>query len=437
MTSAPTVDGHPADGHSTEGDSAEGHTAESDSAEGSSAEEHTAESSSTEGSAAESLTSDGRSAKSDAASARFRPRRRKGRGRKIAVALLVLAAAGAATAATLGIGIDLDGRDGGTDPAAALPPSTAEVTRRTLKDTQSADGELGYGPATGLGSRLPGTLTQLPASGDTISRGKPLFKVDDKPVTLMYGPVPAYRAMKAGITEGPDVEQLERNLAALGHTGFTVDEEFTDATADAVKAWQEDQGLPETGAVEFGRVVFAPAAVRVDSLAAAEGDAAGPGGKVLSYTGTDQVVTAELDVADQRLAKKGAEVAIAFPDGTSAKGTIAEVSTVIEPGEGGQDTEPETRIETIVELGAGKNQKAAAAFALASVDVTFTAEEHKDVLTVPVAALVALQEGGYGVEAVEGTTTRYVPVDTGLFADGRVEISGDGIAEGMTVGMPR
>jgi multidrug efflux pump subunit AcrA (membrane-fusion protein) len=86
-------------------------------------------------------------------------------------------------------------------------------------------------------------------------------------------------------------------------------------------------------------------------------------------------------------------------------------------------------------LVAGSWPCAAAAYALASVDVTFTAEERADVLAVPVAALVALREGGYGVEVVEGNRSRYVPVETGLFADGLVEISGAGIEEGMTVGM--
>lgn len=33
-------------------------------------------------------------------------------------------------------------------------------------------------------------------------------------------------------------------------------------------------------------------------------------------------------------------------------------------------------------------------------------------------------------------TSSYVPVRTGLFADGLVEVSGDGIAEGTVVGMP-
>jgi len=59
------------------------------------------------------------------------------------------------------------------------------------------------------------------------------------------------------------------------------------------------------------------------------------------------------------------------------------------------------------------------------------------VLAVPVAALLALPEGGFGVEIVEGNTTRIVAVKTGMFAAGRVEVSGEGIAEGMKVGVPK
>jgi hypothetical protein len=83
------------------------------------------------------------------------------------------------------------------------------------------------------------------------------------------------------------------------------------------------------------------------------------------------------------------------------------------------------------------DQKAARAYALASVDVTFTAAERKDVLTVPVAALLALHEGGFGVEVVDAATSRYVPVRTGLFSSGWVEISGDAITAGTTVGVPK
>lgn len=355
------------------------------------------------------------------------PRRR---ARRLVVALGVLAAVGGAAAA--GIALDDRGTEGRTE--ARLPPATAAVTRQTLLDSRTEDGELGYGVSTTTAGRLPGTVTGLPDSGERITRGEALYRVDDEPVVLMYGSVPAYRALRPGV-EGQDVEQLERNLAALGYDGFTADDTYTEATAEAVRAWQEDQGLAETGEVEAGRVVFAPAAVRVDALDTEEGATTGPGQKVLSYTATAQAVTVELDTADRRLAKERAKVSVELPDGTRVDGRVAEVTTEVDPGNGA-DTDPTTKVKVLVTLDGAKAQKAAASYVLASVHVSFTAGEREDVLTVPVAALVALPGGGFGVEVVAGSTSSYVPVETGLFANGRVEISGGGITAGTRVGVP-
>ncbi|GAA1840688.1 peptidoglycan-binding protein [Asanoa iriomotensis] len=355
--------------------------------------------------------------------------RRRGRGPKIAGGAVTVLAVGAAAAATIGFGFG--DRDAGS-PAAALPPATATVNRQTLDDTQTVDGTLGYGDTTTLTGRLGGTVTALPYAGSVIARGKPIYSVDDEPVVLMLGALPAYRALGDG-DEGADVKQLEQNLRALGYTGFTVDDEYTSATAEAVRDWQEDLGVDETGRVDLGRVVFAPGAIRVDSVTAKLAGAAGPGQEVLAYTGTSRVITVQLDVADQRLAKTGTAVTVALPDGKRADGKVTRVYTVIEASDD-PNGDPETRIEAQVAL---SDPKAGAGLDVAAVQVTFTAAQHADVLTVPVAALVALAEGGYGVELVEGSTTRYTRVETGLFANGRVEITGDGIAEGVTVGIPK
>ncbi len=40
------------------------------------------------------------------------------------------------------------------------------------------------------------------------------------------------------------------------------------------------------------------------------------------------------------------------------------------------------------------------------------------------------------MRAVEGARTRIVAVETGLFASGMVEVSGDGLTEGMLVEVP-
>nr|WP_246497688.1 peptidoglycan-binding domain-containing protein [Sphaerisporangium rubeum] len=235
-----------------------------------------------------------------------------------------------------------------------------------------------------------------------------------------------------GLT-GTDVRQLERNLKALGYHGFTVDGTYSALTAAAVRRWQRDRGLPQTGLVELGRVVFAPGRVRVDSVASGVNASTGGGGEVLRFTGTDRQVTARLEVSRQRLARVGTRVRVRMPRGTQVTGRVDRVRTVVEQPSGGNGP-AETMIEAVISL---RSPRAAAGVEAAVVTVLFTASQRKNVLTVPVAALVTLAEGGYGVEVVEGTATRYVRVETGLFADGRVEISGPGLREGTTVGMPR
>lgn len=363
-----------------------------------------------------------------AAQERPRNRRRKGRGKKVAAAIAVLLAGGAVTIATLGLGpgqADDDAAD------SSLPPETAEVTRQTLVDRETTTGELGYGPTTTASGKLAGTLTEVPESGDKVARGEALFKVDDKPVVLMYGGMPAYRDLKDGVS-GPDVKQLEKNLDKLGYSGFTVDEYFDSATAAAVTQWQTDLGLEATGTVEHGRVVFASGAVRIDAVELAEGGEVGPGTKVLSFSGTEKVVTVDLEVADGRLADKDAVVGVELPDGTAIEGAIEDIYTLIQPA-ADANSEATTVIEVVVGLA---DKEAAEEFAAATVNVTFTVGEREDVLTVPVAALLALPEGGFGVEVVEGKASRKFEVETGLFAEGRVEVSGDGIAEGTIVGIP-
>jgi multidrug efflux system membrane fusion protein len=339
-----------------------------------------------------------------------------GRTVKIVAGVVAVASAGAAAvlaARPPGVGGDTDGGD-------RLPPATATITRGTLRESVDADGELGYGPSRTAAARTPGTVTWLPDSGGQVTRGKPVYRLDERPAVLMYGPVPAYRDMSPG-TEGRDVAQLERNLSALGYDGFTVDDEYTGATAGAVEQWQEDNGLPSSGVLRLGQVVFASGPIRVGSLIAEVGQSVAPGRDLLTWTGTSKVVTVRLDLADGAVARTGAAASVALPDGRRAEGKVTEVATVIE--------ERVTEIEAQIAL-------TAVALENAAVDVTFTAAERRDVLTAPVSALMAAPGGGFAVQVVDGATTRQVPVRTGLFADGRVEITGDGLAEGVTVGVP-
>jgi peptidoglycan hydrolase-like protein with peptidoglycan-binding domain len=332
-------------------------------------------------------------------------------------AMVALTAAGAAA-------VTFDRHPTGT-PSADVPTATTPVRRQTLTTEVTLDGTLGYGDPVPLTAQAPGTVTWLPAAGAVVRRGGTLVRVDNHRVVLLYGTLPLYRTLAPGM-DGPDVAALERNLDALGFDGFTVDDEYTSATAAAVRTWQDRLGLPETGRVEASWAVVADGAVRVADVTSRVG--APSGGEVFTRTGTRRQVSLDVAADDAAWARKGARVTVALPDGRSTAGTVAAVGSTATAKEGDDAT-----IAVTVTL---KDQRAAGTLDQAPVDVSYVGEQRKDVLTVPVAALLALAEGGYGLEIVDGGTARYVPVKVGMFADGRVEVSGGGVSEGMTVGVP-
>jgi len=358
-------------------------------------------------------------------------RRRHGRRRAwrtAAVTVVVLAAAGATVVATLGLG----GRHGGAAARSTLPPATAEVVRTTLRQTTDVAGTLGYGDSRALAGRVAGVLTSVPAEGTVVRRGKALYTVDMNPVTLLYGTVPAYRGLAPGVT-GADVREVEKNLRALGYTGFTVDDDYTDDTAAAVRAWQDDLGLAETGTVDPSRVLFAPGPLRVGQVQAHAGDQVGPGAPVFDYTGTARVVTVALPVEDQHLIRPERTVTVELPDGSGVSGRVASVGTVAHQQTGNDGENGSATVDVTVTLA---DQRSLGTLDQAPVTVHVVSAERRNVLAVPVAALLALREGGYGVQVVSGGGSHVVAVETGMFANGQVEIAGSGITEGTVVGVP-
>jgi peptidoglycan hydrolase-like protein with peptidoglycan-binding domain len=340
------------------------------------------------------------------------------------VAAAVVGGAGAAAAVGFG------GTAAPGPQASTLPPATVAAARTTLTATEQVSGTLGYGDATTLTGHGKGTLTWLPAPGTVVGRGMSVYSADLLPVPVLHGAIPPYRPLAPDVT-GPDVRQLEDNLAALGYTGFTVDEEYTASTAAAVRDWQEDLGREQTGTVNPTDVVVLAGDVRIADTLAVPGDPAAV--PLLTCTGVTRTVTVDLDVAKQHLVAQGMAATVTLPDGTTTAGTVASVGTVASapPTGNGAGTGP-TTIEVVVTVA---DQAALGALDSAPVDVTLVSDKRENVVAVPVGALVALAEGGYGVQVVTDGRTGYVAVETGLFADGKVEVTG--IEEGTVVGVPR
>ena len=299
-------------------------------------------------------------------------------------------------------------------------------------ETEQVDATLSHGTVTPLINLLSGTLTHSIEVGAVTDRGTVLYSVDMRPVVVLVGAVPAYRTLAEG-TAGADVVQLEENLAALGYGGFVVDDTFTHSTAGAVRQWQRDLGARDSGAVEFGTIYFLPQPVRVASVAVRKGAPVGRGESIIGYTDVDRIVVAAVDADQVALAPIDGTVRVSLGPDADAEGRIVRVM-VDEPAPSSDTQRPQTgaaeRFSLLIRV---DREETAGVRDGASVTVTLAGKRRDGVLAVPVIALLALREGGYGVELVEGATSRVVPVTTGLFARGMVEVSGDQLRDGMIV----
>jgi len=309
--------------------------------------------------------------------------------------------------------------------------STAPVERKTLQETITAPGSLSYSGASPLRAGRAGTITRLPGEGRKVRLGKVLYSIDDQPVVLLRGRFPAWRAFENGMSDGPDVRQLERSLDALGHFGGTPDAHFNWYTTAAITRWQDAIGLKETGSIERGQIVFAPRDVRVAETVARLGDQVTAGTTVAKLSELDKIVNADLKSANQAVAKIRGRVTVNLPGGKATTGTIAEVGAPRQ-----RDDNGEKRIVVPVTITLD-HPRAAGSLHEVSVSVDFPTASRRNVLTVPVAALLALPDGGYGVEVVrDPQTTQTITVKTGLFAGGFVEVTGDGLDTGQKVVIP-
>src|SRR5215472_222299 len=247
-------------------------------------------------------------------------RRRRRRGLLVAgVAVVILAGAGAAAnrAGPHGAGVLHPGSPAASGAAdGSAPTSTFTVTRRSLSSQTSVGGALGYaGDYTVLG-QAQGTITWLPDLGQVVDDGQVLYRVNEKPVVLLFGPTPAYRALAAGPraadVTGSDVRQLNDDLVAMGHITASElgpsSDAFSWATTLGLQRLQAALGVTATGRLALGDYVFLPRPVRVTGLLATLGGQAG--GPVLKGTSTARQVTVDLDASEQSMVRVGDQVSI-------------------------------------------------------------------------------------------------------------------------------
>jgi peptidoglycan hydrolase-like protein with peptidoglycan-binding domain len=275
-----------------------------------------------------------------------------------------------------------------------------------------------------------------------------LYRVDDQPVLLMAGRVPAWRSFELGMTSGPDVRQLTAALIAEHFaTGLltTPSDQYTSATAMAVERWQAAHGLIQTGQIPLGRIVFLPAAILVGGWQVVAGGSAQPGQEPYQVT-TDRRVVIVPVTPDMPVVQAGQHVGIILPSQAATPGRVTSIGPLSAAASASAGSN-----ESAGNSGAGGSGTASGAAQGATsflfvrpvhpaatgtgngvaVQVSLAVQVARDVLSAPVSALLALAGGGYGVEVMlPSGAHRLVGVHTGIFAGGLVQISGSGLTAG-------
>ena len=348
------------------------------------------------------------------------PPRRRGR-------VVRLLAAFAVALAAVGVVVVIANPFAGRSTGAGVrdngaPTSLVTVREGSLASQTQVNGTLGYAGDYSVVNNASGAATWVPGSGQVIRQGQVLYRVDGKPVVLLYGNTPAYRMLKEGMT-GADVKQLNANLVALGYAASSQLDPTSDyfgwETKYALELLQKALGVTQTGELALGQAVFLPEALRITHVMTTLGTTVAPGGVVAQASAIRRHVTVNLDAAQQSSVKVGDSVRITLPSGASTPGVVTGVGKVASTGGSGSSTVP-----VYIAL---RHPRDAGGLDQAPVEVAITTARVRDALIVPINALLALAGGGYAVETVNAQGVHHlVPVNTGLFddADGLVQVTG-------------
>ncbi len=349
-------------------------------------------------------------------------------------ALAVLVAA-----AVIGGWVVSSGADHTTSAAQTAPPNTARVQQGSLSAVVSHDGTLTYrarsdGSPYAVVNQARGVYTRLPDTGDKVDCGRALYRVDEHPVLLLCGTIPAYRALHRGDV-GRDVRQLNRNLHELGYDASPGDNAFTARTKKALEALQHRTGVHASGALAVRDAVFLPEPVRIAKVTGELGGAARPGAQVMDVTSDTLHVQVDLDPSQQGQVKLGNRALVTLPGNTTVTGKVDGFGRVAQAPAGQDSSAADATIPTYISL---DHPAKAGGLDRAPVGVDITTAGVASALSVPVTALVGKSSGGFAVEVVRaGERRELVAVNVGLFdtADGRVQVEGD-LRAGDRVAVP-
>jgi Putative peptidoglycan binding domain len=281
----------------------------------------------------------------------------------------------------------------------SLGTSTTPTQTTTTTTTTSSTGTgTGTGTRTGAGAGTGSTGTDTSTTATTSSTGPDTTPTEpgSNPGTQAPGNSPSSGALSSAIGRlSAEIEALRRQLQAQNAPSSDNKSNSSDKKSNSNK----------------------PASSSNSSAS-----------EILKTSSPTLVVTVDLSASSQSEAVLGSTVSVEMPDGSLVKGKITAVSRVAQSSSDASSSSGST-IPVTIKL---KGRHAGAGLDQAAVSVEFVQSRARHVLSVPVTALVATSGQSYALQEAS-LPHKLIPVRTGLFAAGDVQVSGKGVVPGLRV----
>lgn len=205
------------------------------------------------------------------------------------------------------------------DPLDATPYTFVSVEQGEVSSSVNLNAVAEWSPTPVGTNQASGIVTGVVvAPGDEVVQGSTLYLLNQRPVVVAQGAVPAFRPIGEGV-EGADVAQLQAMLHAQGSYSGTIDGTAGPRTVTAIKAWQKALGVAQTGLVELGDVVFVPTLpirVSLDAELVSRGLSLSGGEPVLRGLPAAPAFTMPVTDAQAAMMPTGTAVQVTSPEGT-------------------------------------------------------------------------------------------------------------------------
>ena len=127
-------------------------------------------------------------------------------------------------AAILAAWVLLQNYDSPAEATGVDPLNFAEVVITDLVQEETFDGTLGSIEDDPITTQLGGTITEITEKGETVSQGEALFAIDNQPIVLLYGDLPAYRDIAIGEDTVTVSSQLSGIITWVAEPGTVIDQ---------------------------------------------------------------------------------------------------------------------------------------------------------------------------------------------------------------------